>query len=88
MDELQVYWEMLPTGIDKRVVLVFYEDPTAPPQGFRETFLNALSKFDEAICVISSQPDIPIQLQSFPPKQVNLVKDVVKWIRKIILENS
>lgn len=90
MDDLQVYWEMLPMESDRRVFLVFYEDPIAPPQGFSETFLKDLLTFDQAFCVISSQPNIPIRLQrqSFSPNQVNLVVDVVDWIREIILENS
>lgn len=56
MQELQAYWDLLDT--DKRIVLVFYEDT-----GFSETFLNALSKFDGVICVITAQFLDNIRLQ-------------------------
>ncbi len=64
MPELQTYWDLLES--DKRVILVFYES-TAPlispldntglrEVGFSDTFLDALSKFDGAICVVTSPP--------------------------------
>ncbi len=83
--QLQDYWDELKQDSDRTLVLVFYENPIAPPQGFSEAFLNALSRFDGAICVISNQPDIP--LQSFCPNQPNLVVNVIGWIGKILLEN-
>ena len=82
MVQLQDYWDELS---DHALVLVFYENPTAPLQGFSETFLDALSRFDGAICAISDQPNIP--LQSFSPNQPNRVVNVVGWIRGIVLEN-
>jgi hypothetical protein len=75
MVQLQDYWDDLRLDSDQRSCLVFYENPTASPQGFSETFLDALSRFDGAICVISNQPNIP--LQSFSPNQPNLVVHVV-----------
>ncbi|HEY9709678.1 MAG TPA: HEAT repeat domain-containing protein, partial [Oculatellaceae cyanobacterium] len=61
MPELQIYWDLLESN--KRVVLVFYEStlPLVPPLdkgrlGFSDTFLDALSKFDGAICVVTSPP--------------------------------
>jgi HEAT repeat protein/ABC-type dipeptide/oligopeptide/nickel transport system ATPase subunit len=77
MQELQAYWDLLDT--DKRVVLVFYEGT-----GFSETFLNALSKFDGAICVITAQTLDNIPLQCFSPNQA--IADVVEWIKKVALE--
>ena len=59
MIDLQDYWDDLRQKPDLRFVLVFYEDSTARAQGFSETFLNALSAFDGAICVFSDQPNIP-----------------------------
>jgi HEAT repeat protein len=77
MQELQAYWDLLDT--DKRVVLVFYEGT-----GFSETFLDALSKFDGAICVITTQPLDNIPLQWFSPNQA--IADVVDWLKKVALE--
>ncbi len=57
MPELQAYWDLLEIESDKRVILVFYENPTGrKPQGFSEIFLDALSAFDGAICVVTEQP--------------------------------
>ncbi|HEY9609407.1 HEAT repeat domain-containing protein [Allocoleopsis sp.] len=77
MLELQIYWDLLDT--DKRVVLVFYEG-----RGFSETFLNALSKFDGAICVITPQIIDNISLQCISPNEA--IADVVDWLKKVVLE--
>jgi hypothetical protein len=77
MQELQAYWDLLDT--DKCIVLVFYEST-----GFSETFLDALSKFDGAICVITAQALDNIPLQCFSPNQA--IAQVVEWIKKIALE--
>ncbi|PSB49165.1 hypothetical protein C7B80_02920 [Cyanosarcina cf. burmensis CCALA 770] len=82
--QLQDYWDELRQDSDKQVVLVFYENSTAP-QGFSETFLDALSRFAGTICVISNQPNIP--LQAFSPSLPNLANDVMSWMRRILLEN-
>lgn len=76
MQELQTYWDLLNT--DKRVVLVFYQH-----KGFSETFLDALSKFDGAICVITAQPIDNILLQCLDPNQE--IADVVDWLIKVVL---
>jgi hypothetical protein len=77
MQELQAYWDLLDT--DKRVVLVFYEGT-----GFSETFQNALSKFDGALCVITAQTIDNLPLQCFSPNQA--IADIVEWIKKVALE--
>lgn len=94
MPELQTYWDLLDT--DKRVVLVFYEGtPPSPPLarggtktkaevGFSETFLNALSKFDGAICVITAQSLDNIPLQYICPERA--IADVVDWLKQVVLE--
>ena len=95
MPELQNYWDLLQS--DKRVVLVFYEgNPSIVPSlakaglgeierlGFSDTFLDALSKFDGAICVITAQPLDNIPLQCLKPNQA--IAEVVEWIKKIALE--
>jgi hypothetical protein len=58
---------------------------TEEDERFSHTFLKALSKFNGAICVVTEQPDIP--LQSFSPSQPNLVEDIVAWIRGTIWES-
>ena len=78
MPELQAYWDLLES--DKRVVLVFYENPTGrKPQGFSKVFLNALSAFDGAICVVTEQPLDDIPLQWFVPSQT-AVEDIAAWL--------
>lgn len=77
MQELQAYWDLLDT--DKRVVLVFYEG-----KGFSETFLDALSKFDGAICVIAARILDNIPLQCFSSNQA--IADIVEWLKKVALE--
>ena len=77
MQELQAYWDLLDT--DRRVVLVFYEGTA-----FSETFLDTLSKFDGAICVITSQPLDNIPLQGFRTNQA--IADIVEWLKKVALE--
>lgn len=84
MRNLQTYWNSLKR--DKRVVLVLYEDPGAPTvQEYSDRFLDALSKFGGAICVVSDQPHIP--LQSFSPNQPNFIANLVGWIRRMVIEN-
>ncbi|MBW4682480.1 MAG: HEAT repeat domain-containing protein [Microcoleus vaginatus WJT46-NPBG5] len=84
--ELKLYYKSLCRNGEKRPILLFYENPAvAPPQGFSETFLNALSKFDRKICIVSDQANIP--LQSFSPNQPNLIADIVGWIRGIVMES-
>jgi hypothetical protein len=85
MAQLQDYLDELRLDSDRTLVLVFYENPIAAPQGFSETFLDDLSRFGGAICAIGNQPNIP--LRSFSPNQHNLVVNVVEWIGKIVLEN-
>ncbi len=84
MPALQTYWDLLET--DKRIALVFYAKPNAEePKGFSETFLDALRKFDGAICLVSKQPES--RLKSFSPTQPNLLEDIVASGREVILEN-
>jgi HEAT repeat protein len=78
MQALKVYWKQLKS--DKRVVLVFYENPRGyHAQGFSHSFLTALSKFDGAICVITSQTIDNIPLQCFSPNQA--IADLVDWLK-------
>ena len=84
MSELQTYWHLLES--DKRIVLVFYNDPSgAKRQGFSDIFLNDLSKFNGAICVVTEQL-LNKSLQCFSESQPMLVEDILGWIKAIVLE--
>jgi HEAT repeat protein len=92
MPEFQTYWDLLQS--DKRVVLVFYEG--TPPNlpfvsggskgggGFSESFLDALSKVDGAICVITTQGLDNMPLKCIKPSQP--IAEVVEWLKKVVLE--
>ncbi len=79
MLQLQDYWDRLRRDRDRTYVLVFYENSHAPQPVFIENFLDDMKTFDGAICVVSHQPDIP--LQSFSPHEPNLVVNMVQWIQ-------
>jgi HEAT repeat protein len=85
MAQLQDYWDDLRIDCDKRLALVFYENPTGgKAQGFSDIFLDALSRFDGAICVVCDKSDI--SLQSFFPCQPNLIEDILGWLREREME--
>jgi hypothetical protein len=60
---------------------VFYASSTVP---YIEVFLNDLSKFGKAICVITEQPFDQIPPKVFAPSQT--IEDVLEWIRQKVLE--
>jgi HEAT repeat protein len=80
MLELQAYWDLLES--DKRVVLVFYFDPTdtALPK-FSDIFLDTLSKFEGVICVVTESPLSKSSLQWFSCSHPQLLEEIVKWVR-------
>ncbi len=92
MPEFQTYWDLLQS--DKLVVLVFYEGTprnfpsvsggTKGGVGFSESFLDALSKFDGAICVITAQGLDNMPLKCINPSQP--IAEVVEWLKKVVLE--
>ena len=59
LTELKIYWRLLDP--DKHPILIFYENAIAATQCFSQTFLDALTRFDATICLItdSSHPIIP-----------------------------
>lgn len=70
MIELQDYWDELALESDKLIVMVFYERPsTSKSLVFSQTFLNALSKFEGAICVVSSVAEL---LSATPESKIEL----------------
>ena len=87
MAELQDYWDELRIESEIPLFLICYDSTalSATPTGFSEPFLNALSKFDRAICVVCEPGDIP--LQNFSPQQQDLVAAIIQWIEKVITEN-
>jgi len=81
MPQLQAYWDLLTIDSDRTLVLVFYS-----PEEFSDKFLDALSKFDGAICVVTSQPVGNFPLQQFWANQPQLVENIVGWIRAIVYD--
>lgn len=59
MAELQDYWDELRIESENPLFFICYDSTalTATPTGFSDTFLKALSKFDGAICVVTSPPN-------------------------------
>ncbi|WP_376786489.1 NACHT C-terminal alpha/beta 1 domain-containing protein [Planktothrix agardhii] len=80
LTELKIYWQLL--DWEKHPILIFYEE--AKPQGFSQTFLDSLTRFDATICVItdSPHPTIPTFLAQDP----HLIQSIMNWIKPTILE--
>ena len=85
MADLQDYWADLIDENDQPPVLIFYQDPNnGIPQGFSETFLDLLTRFDGIICLITDQTHPP--LQTFSPQYPQLIHNIVAWLQRRILE--
>ncbi|HEY9876271.1 MAG TPA: hypothetical protein V6D12_22775, partial [Candidatus Obscuribacterales bacterium] len=82
MPELQAYWDLLTIESDRTIVLVFYNS-----EEFSNTFLDTLSKFDGAICVVTGEPMGNFPLQKFSASQCQMVENILGWIRAISLES-
>ena len=88
MQALKVYWNSLRRKSDRILVLVFYENPAdSPLQRFSHTLLHALSRFDGAICVVTSQPIYNLTPQQFSANQPQLIENIVGWIRATAMES-
>jgi len=84
LTELKIYWQLL--DWDKHPILIFYEGPTsATAQGFSPTFLDALTRFDGTICLITDTPHPP--LQTFSPHDPDLLQTVVNCLKRLHLES-
>ncbi|HEY9301415.1 MAG TPA: hypothetical protein VIQ31_34635 [Phormidium sp.] len=59
MQKLKLYWNYLRRNSENPLFFICYDSTalSATPTGFSDTFLNALSKFDGAICVVTSLPN-------------------------------
>ncbi|WP_062291095.1 NACHT domain-containing protein [Nostoc piscinale] len=79
MSGLKVYFKLLKT--DKRVVLVFYPGATNPTDEatYSKAFLNAISKFEGTICLISDPIPNYNTLKVFTPHQS--VDEILEWLR-------
>ncbi|WP_354635317.1 HEAT repeat domain-containing protein [Planktothricoides raciborskii] len=85
MADLQDYWADLIDENDQPPVLILYQDPSnGTAQGFSETFLDLLTRFDGIICLITDQTHPP--LQTFSPQYPQLIHNIVAWLQRRILE--
>jgi HEAT repeat protein/energy-coupling factor transporter ATP-binding protein EcfA2 len=86
MPDLQSYWDLLDS--EKQIVLVLYENPKgSEPKDFSKCFLDAISKFDGLICIVSSQIEENLCLPQFLCSDYSLIENIVKWIKYSIIEN-
>ncbi|MEA5564966.1 NACHT domain-containing protein [Anabaena sp. UHCC 0399] len=78
MAELQTYWDLLET--DKRVVLVFHSGATnnKGEERYSNVFLNAISKFEGKICLISDPIPDYNTLKVFTHSQS--VDEILEWL--------
>ncbi|WP_445251924.1 NACHT C-terminal alpha/beta 1 domain-containing protein [Microcoleus sp. B3-D7] len=83
LTELQIYSQLLEW--EKYPILIFYENAIAPTQGFSQTFLDALTRFDATICLItdSSHPILP----TFSPKGPHPIQSILNWLQRTLLQN-
>ena len=80
LTELKIYWQLL--DWEKHPILIFYEE--AKPQGFSQTFLDFLTRFDATICVITDSPHPTIP--TFSPQDPHLIQTIINWLQRTILE--
>ncbi|MFB2875641.1 hypothetical protein [Floridanema aerugineum] len=80
LTELKIYWELL--DWEKHPILIFYEE--AKPQGFSQTFLDFLDRFDATICLITDSPHPTIP--TFSPQDPHLIQTIITWLQRTILE--
>ncbi|MFS0519117.1 hypothetical protein ACEYW6_31085, partial [Nostoc sp. UIC 10607] len=80
MAELQTYWELLET--DNKVVLVFHPGTsnTTDAVKYSDAFLNAISKFEGAICLIGDPIPDSNTLKVFAANQA--VNKILEWLRR------
>jgi HEAT repeat protein len=86
LSQLKSYWNRLRRDSDKHPILIFYQDPASPAaQGLSPTFLDALTRFDGTICLITDSPHPP--LQTFSPHDRDLLQSVVNWLKRVHFES-
>ncbi|PSB22902.1 PBS lyase, partial [filamentous cyanobacterium Phorm 46] len=83
--QLKFYWNQLCRDSDKHPILIFYQDPTSPAaQGLSPTFLDALTRFDGTICLITDTPHPT--MPSFLPQDPYLIQTIITWLQRTVLE--
>ncbi|PSB41829.1 hypothetical protein C7B67_26140 [filamentous cyanobacterium Phorm 6] len=83
--QLKFYWNQLGRHSDKHPILIFYQDPTSPAaQGLSPTFLDALTRFDGTICLITDSPHPT--MPSFLPQDPYLIQTIITWLQRTVLE--
>ena len=88
ISELSAYWELDVSEMENLPVLIFYEDNTeSNSSNFSTDLLDALGRFDGAICVISNATT-PQSLKHFYPNQPNLIENVIDWIQHTFLDRA
>jgi len=80
LTELKIYSLLL--HWEKHPILIFYEE--AKPQGFSQTFLDFLARFDTTICVITDSPHPTIP--TFSPQYPHLIQNIINWLQRTVLE--
>jgi energy-coupling factor transporter ATP-binding protein EcfA2 len=86
LPQLKSYWNRLRRHSNKHPILIFYEIPTSlAAQGLSPTFLDALTRFEGTICLITDTPHPP--LQTFSPHDPDLLQTVVNWLKRLHLES-
>ncbi|MCU0533346.1 MAG: HEAT repeat domain-containing protein [Hydrococcus sp. Prado102] len=82
MAKLRLYWNMLRRNDgDRSFVLIFYENVAdSQRKGFSPAFLEILSKFEGAICVVSEQN--VSKLKHFSFQEPKLVQAILDWIEE------
>ncbi|MEG4066029.1 hypothetical protein QUA42_01530 [Microcoleus sp. Pol11C2] len=78
LTDLEIYSRLL--DWEKRPILIFYENAIAATQGFSQTFLDALTRFDATICLMtdSSHPIIP----TFSTQQPHPIQSILTWLQR------
>jgi HEAT repeat protein/energy-coupling factor transporter ATP-binding protein EcfA2 len=85
LPQLKLYWHSLRRQSDKLLVMVLYHAANPSPE-FSPRFLDALSKFEGEIYLVSDE-SLSVSLPIFLPRQPNLVEAILGWIHKTILES-
>jgi len=81
MADLQDYWEDLLDTSNTPLALIFYENPQPPaPQGFSDTFLEALTRFQGKLCVVTEPPHP--SLPTFSPKHPRLIEQILAFLER------
>ena len=78
MQEFKLYWKQ--QCRQGKPILILYENPQPPePQGFSETFLQALSRCGGSICLVW-EGETPPGLPTFSPADPQLIEKLVEII--------